>query len=128
MTRRAGIEYLPVVFPGFSWHNLFSHRGEDWPLNQIPRLGGRFYWHQAYNAIGAGARGVFVAMFDEVDEGTAIYKLAPTRADLPVQGAFLALDADGEILPSDWYLQVTAQISRMLRGELPLEPELPIRP
>src|SRR5207249_1822676 len=33
--RTHGKDYLPVVFPGFSWHNL---RPES-PLNQIPRLG-----------------------------------------------------------------------------------------
>ena len=67
-------------------------------------------------------------MFDEVDEGTAIFKIASTRAGLPVQGTFLALDADGETLPSDWYLQVTREIGRMLRGAIPLQSELPIRP
>ena len=34
-----GIDYLPVVFPGFSWHN--ENGGT---LNQIPRNGGAFYW------------------------------------------------------------------------------------
>ena len=67
-------------------------------------------------------------MFDEVDEGTAIYKLAPTRAHLPAQGSFLALDADGETLLRDWYLRVTEQIARMLHGELPIQPVLPIQP
>ena len=32
-TRRLGIDYLPVLFPGFSWHKL---KGTP-PLNQIPR-------------------------------------------------------------------------------------------
>ena len=67
-------------------------------------------------------------MFDEVDEGTAIYKLAPTRAQIPAQGTFLALDADGESLPADWYLRVTGEIGRMLRGERPAQPDLPISP
>ena len=31
-----GREYLPVIFPGFSWFNL-----NGGPLNQIPRNGGR---------------------------------------------------------------------------------------
>ncbi|MEY3021078.1 MAG: Choline-sulfatase, partial [Planctomycetota bacterium] len=67
--RERGIGYLPVVFPGFSWHNL-----KGGALDQIPRRGGRFLWSQAVGAKNAGAEGAYVAMFDEVDEGTAIFK------------------------------------------------------
>lgn len=35
-----GMDYLPVVFPGFSWHN---HMGGTKPINQIPRLKGKFF-------------------------------------------------------------------------------------
>ena len=69
---------MPVVFPGFSWHNLRRRR-----LNQIPRRGGAFYWRQVWNAVDAGATMLKTAMFDEVDEGTAMFKLAPTAAKLP---------------------------------------------
>ena len=65
--------YMPVVFPGFSWHNLKRTAKE----NQIPRLGGEFLWRQAYNAKMAGATVLKIAMFDEVDEGTAILKAVP---------------------------------------------------
>ena len=34
-------------------------------------------------------------MFDEVDEGTAMYKCAPTAAQLPAQGTFVPLNIDG---------------------------------
>ena len=44
--RSSGLDYLPVVFPGFSWHNLMAGRGKDAPLDAIPRLGGRFLWSQ----------------------------------------------------------------------------------
>ena len=74
----AGKRYMPVVFPGFSWHNL---RGGA--SNEIPRRGGAFYWRQVWNAVGAGATMLKTAMFDEVDEGTAMFKLAPTAAELP---------------------------------------------
>ena len=67
-------------------------------------------------------------MFDEVDEGTAIFKAAETQAEVPAQGHFLSLDADGEKVPSDWYLRVTGEIGRMLRGEIPPQPDLPIKP
>jgi predicted phosphodiesterase len=58
----ANIDYMPVVFPGFSWWNL---KGEK--FNHIKRNGGRFFWRQFYNAIDAGANMVYVAMVDEVD-------------------------------------------------------------
>ena len=107
--------YMPVIFPGFSWHNL-KPAGKE---NQIPRLRGDFLWRQAYNAKIAGARMLKIAMFDEVDEGTAILKAAPNRRDAPDQGFWLTLDADGADLPADHYLKLAAEITRMFHGEIP---------
>ena len=73
--------YMPVIFPGFSWHNL-SPRS---PQNQIPRLKGQFLWQQAVNARAAGARLLKIAMFDEVNEGTAMFKAAPTAPTRPTR-------------------------------------------
>jgi len=109
-----GIGYSTVIWPGFSWHNLTG--GTE---NAIPRNGGNFIWRQAYNAVDAGANMIYVAMFDEVDEATAIYKIAPTSAETPDQGYWLALDADGYSLPSDWYLRLTYDIEKMLRDNTP---------
>ncbi len=118
-----GIDYMPVIFPGFSWHNL-----NGGPLNQIPRNGGAFYWRQAYNAVTAQCTMVYGAMFDEMDEGTAMLKLAPTAAQLPANATFVPLNIDGQTLPSDWYLRLADQASRMLRGDIPALPQLPITP
>ena len=120
-----GLDYMPVVFPGFSWHNL---KGDPSPLNQIPRNGGTFYWRQVYNAISAGCTMIYGAMFDEVDEGTAMFKMAPTPNELPVEGTFVPLNIDGTNLPSDWYLRLADQASRMLRGDIPLQSQIPITP
>ena len=46
-----GKDYMPVLFPGFSWHNM----KKDAPQNMIPRLGGRFFWKQVKGAVDAGA-------------------------------------------------------------------------
>ncbi len=118
-----GIDYMPVVFPGFSWYN--ENGG---PLNQIPRNGGSFYWRQVYDDAHAGCNMIYGAMFDEVNEGTAMYKLVPTTAQLPAQGEFLALDCDGITLNSDWYLRLANQAGMMLRGEIPLQNTIPISP
>ena len=116
--------YMPVIFPGFSWHNL----NRDKPENQIPRLGGKFLWEQAYNARKAGASIVKIAMFDEVNEGTAILKAAPLRVDAPQQGYWLTLDADGDHLPNDWYLRLAGEIGRMFRGEEVPSSKVPAHP
>lgn len=109
-TRRFGIGYMPVVFPGFSWHNL-NPRGS---LNAIPRRGGRFYWAQVQRALRAGNTMLYGAMYDEVDEGTAMFKLAPSAAQAPAEVPTVTLDADGEALPSDWYLRLGRETQRRL--------------
>jgi hypothetical protein len=114
--------YMPVVFPGFSWANL----KKDAKPNQIPRNGGRFFWRQAVNAKQAGASMLKIAMFDEVNEATAVFKIAARRQDAPEQGFWLTLDADGESLPSDWYLRLSGEITRIFHGQRPAD--RPYRP
>lgn len=119
---RQKIDYMPVIFPGFSWYNLRNGRS---PFNQIPRNGGRFFWHQSYNVLKAGVRMVYIAMYDEVDEGTAMFKIAPTAAQKPVDGRFVSLDQDGEQLPADWYLQLAGATAEILRGKAVNSPAIP---
>ncbi len=124
LTKKNRQLYMPVIFPGFSWHNLNRDKAE----NQIPRLGGEFLWRQAYNARMSGASIVKIAMFDEVNEGTAIFKAAPSRTDAPGQGYWLTLDADGNKLPNDWYLRLAGEIGRMFRDEVHASSTLPKHP
>ncbi len=42
--------------------------------------------------------------------------MAAKRQDAPEQGFWLTLDADGEDLPSDWYLKLSGEITRRFRG------------
>ncbi|MEM7147517.1 MAG: glycoside hydrolase family 71/99-like protein [Verrucomicrobiota bacterium] len=114
----AELEYLPVVFPGFSWHNL---NGEE--LGAIPRLKGKFLWSQFVAAKRAGSEMVYVAMFDEVDEGTAIFKCTN---DVPVGEGVTFLGYEG--LPPDHYLWLTGKGAELIRGELPLRGVVPKRP
>ncbi len=81
---------------------IFVAQSEDGTAkeNQIPRLRGEFLWRQAYNAKMAGAKVLKIAMFDEVDEGTAIFKAASHRKEAPEQGYWLTLDADGADCPA----------------------------
>jgi hypothetical protein len=106
-------DYLPVIFPGFSWQNLSKSRGKEAQFDAISRRGGEFIWAQAVAAKTAGAKMLYVAMFDEMDEATAIFK---TTQQPPVGASrFIAEPA----LPSDHYLWLTGQIARHLRGEIP---------
>jgi len=116
--------YMPVIFPGFSWHNLKP----DTAPNRIPRDRGEFLWRQAYNAKMAGASMLKIAMFDEVNEGTAILKVASRRQDAPDQGFWLTLDADGSQLPSDWYLRLAGEVTRMFHGEIAPNVRMPENP
>jgi hypothetical protein len=115
--RERSIDYLPVVFPGFSWHNL--HGG---PLGQIPRRKGQFYWRQFAEAHRVGATCAYVAMFDECDEGTAIFKCEA----LP-SGNLAEILIDYEGLPSDHYLRLTGAAGRGLRHEFPFPTHPPTR-
>lgn len=121
-TKSLNIDYMPVVFPGFSWYNLKV----DANLNDKPRDGGKFLWHQFFNAMDAGCNMVYVAMYDEVDEGTAIYKLAENDEQTPTTGTFVPLDYDGYELPSDWYLRLTGEATKMLRDEITLTSTIPL--
>jgi hypothetical protein len=128
---QCGAEYMPVVFPGTAFHNSNNGLGPapaNQPFNLIPRRGGRLYWRQVYDAVSMGAPMIFNAMFDEVDEDTAMYKIAATVNDQPVGVQLLSMDADGEKLPSDWYLRLGGAATKMLRGEIPLAPEIPLNP
>ena len=112
-----GKKYLPVVFPGFSWHNMKP----DSPLDQIPRHKGQFLWSQYVQAKKAGATMIYQAMFDEMDEGTAIFKCTNS----PPVGASPFLTYEG--LPSDHYLWLTGLGGRLLRGEVQPSEQVPQR-
>ncbi|MET0638007.1 MAG: glycoside hydrolase family 71/99-like protein [Chitinophagaceae bacterium] len=122
--KKNGVDYVPCVYPGFSWHNLSRYEFPDdiKPVGSIPRQGGRFYWQMISTSLKAGAGMLYVAMFDEVNEGTAIFKGSD---DPPVSKKALFIDMDGK--PSDHYLWLTGQAGKMLRKEIPLTQNIPVR-
>ena len=120
----AGVTYMPSIFPGYSFYNA-NHAKKQ---NEIPRLGGKFLWQQGMGAKAAGAPAVKIAMFDEVNEATAMFKLVSKRSEAPPTGYWLALDADGEQLPSDWYLRLAGELTQIIHGEKPAVDIIPIKP
>lgn len=103
-----GMEYLPVLFPGFRWKNLKSVSDDG-----IPRVRGRFLWEQFIATRLAGNRSAYIAMFDEIDEGTAIFKCTN---DPPIGDSTFETY---EGLRSDHYLWLCQEGRRLLRDEPP---------
>jgi hypothetical protein len=114
---KLGMGYMPTAFPGFSWENL---RRSSSGSSIIPREKGAFYWRQFVHFKQLGIKTVFVGMFDEVDEGTAIYKVSNT----PPPGNYFGTY---EGMPSDWYLRLTGAATKMMRGQIPLSTNIPIQ-
>ncbi|HZP54775.1 lectin [Actinocrinis sp.] len=109
-----GIDYQPCVLPG------------DVSANQ--RAHGDFMWRQFYNMVRAGVQGIYISMFDEYGEGNQIAKTAENQAMTPAGSGLLALDADGTACSSDYYLRLTDDGGRMLKGQIALTATRPTQP
>ena len=110
-----GCIYVPLVYPGFSWDNMHEYAPGT---SKKPRLQGLFLWNQFLDAKEINARTVYVAMFDEIDEGTAIFKVSDNP---PVNHYFIGLEG----LPSDFYLLLTGYATRMMRGNVDVPNDMP---
>lgn len=101
------IDYAPLVYPGFAWRNMC---GTDSFF--VPRNNGSFFRKQLDGAIEMGARMIYVAMFDEIDEGTAIFKCSST-VPVPENGTeFIPIDKG---LSSDHYLKTAGYAAKRLK-------------
>ncbi|MEU6852274.1 discoidin domain-containing protein [Actinacidiphila alni] len=109
-----GIDYQPCVLPG--------------DVSGRQRAHGDFMWRQFYNVVRAGAQGIYISMFDEYNEGNQIAKTAESQAWTPTNSGFLALDEDGTACSSDYYLRLTGDGGRMLKGQIALTPTRPTQP
>ncbi len=117
-----GLDYAPVIYPGFSWYNLMYKRNPKVKFNSAPRLKGDFYWTLARGMIENGSEMIYVAMFDEVDEATAIFKI---RDDIPPTKNCKFITNEG--MGSDYYLFLSGEIGKILRGESKLQELVPQR-
>jgi chitodextrinase len=109
-----GIDYQPCVLPG--------------DVSGRQRVHGDFMWRQFYNMVRVGAQGIYISMFDEYGEGNQIAKTAEHAATTPIGSGLLALDEDGTTCSADYYLRLTADGGRMLKGQLALTAVRPTQP
>jgi hypothetical protein len=118
LVKAQGLRYMPVVFPGFSWHNLMTVRGEPAKalVNQIPRGCGNFIWKQSQLVGSSGSRMAYVAMLDEFDEGTAMLPAEPLKAAFPSEIEGVYLNRDGCSLAADWYMTVLGKIAGNIKA------------
>jgi len=107
-----GLEYQPLIFPGFAWSQWKSGN----TVNDYPRQEGRFAWEQFKCINNAGIKNLYLAMFDEYDEGTAWMKNATDFTEIPTNQYFLTASADGYWLSSDYQLRVARQMSLVMKG------------
>lgn len=116
--QKNGVDYAPLCFPGFSWRNMPGNQRSK----QIHRNKGTFFWQQLSGAISLGAEMLYIAMFDEIDEGTAIFKCAHQVPVSQPGSTFVPIE---EGIGSDHYLWLAGRAARMLRREIPLSKEMP---
>ena len=100
---------MPVIFPGFRWKNLMATRDHPNTSNEIGRMKGKFFEAQGHALISAGVKMLYIAMFDEIDEGTAIFKCTNN----PPVGASDFGTFDG--MPPDTYLRLAGEFSAELK-------------
>ena len=81
--RKLGLPYYAHVKPGFSWANMKHLPTGDDTLAYSPHLGGKYYWDQMARSAEAGSERMFVGMFDEYDEGTAIIPMSDDTPATP---------------------------------------------
>jgi autotransporter-associated beta strand protein len=108
-----GQDYYPHIWPGFSWAHLKKLPASP-PTQYTDRNGGQFYWDKGRTWINAGADRLFIGMFDEYDEGTAIM---PMTDDPPPPYTEWGRFINNQGKPSDWWMMLSDELKRMMWGQ-----------
>jgi hypothetical protein len=109
-----GIDYQPCVLPG--------------DLSARQRVHGDLMWHEFYNAVRVGCQAIYISMYDEFNEGNQITKTAADGSWIPAGSGYLGLNEDGTWCSSDYYLRLTRDGDKMLKGQIGLTSTRPTIP
>ncbi len=112
-----GLDYQPCILPGDTGQ----------------RVHGNLMWEMFYNAKKAGVQGLYISMYDEFNEGNQISCTAENASMAPVGSSslYFTLDQDGTACSSDYYLRLTGDGGRMVKGGIALtsvRPTVPMLP
>ena len=112
-----GIDYQPCILPGDTGQ----------------RTHGNLMWFEFANFTKLGVQGIYISMFDEFNEGNQIACSAENASMIPTGSGsrYLTLGQDGAACSSDYYLRLTGDGGRMLKGQTPLtytRPTVPMLP
>jgi len=103
------IAFMPTIWPGFAWTNMSGNTGQP---NATPRNAGQHIWDQVRPYLNHESnsnneiRSLYLAMFDEYDEGTNWMKAGVDFFDIPLNQYFQTHSADGLWLSSDYYMRM----------------------
>lgn len=112
-TRENGIDYMPVAFPGYSFGNA---KGRSELVDEIPRRCGEFYSMQLNSyVLDIKAVTLYTAMFDELDEATAIMKIATDERKTPKNSTLVRIKTPNCDVNSDFYLKLAGTATENLR-------------
>ena len=100
------VNYLPVIYPGFSWHNMNNNS----PFDEISRKNGSFYKKMIATVKSINPKNVYIAMFDEINEGTAIFKI-DTNPPKPKNLNFIS----NKSISNDYFLLLSRELANYLK-------------
>jgi len=115
LCKKLGITSMPHVWPGFSWAHLMRKQE---PAAFTDRAGGTFFRDRIAQALAAGCDRLFVGMFDEYDEGTAIMPMSSDPPPPgPPAGRFLTNGKDA----SDLWMRIAGEAGAALKAPSPAQ-------
>lgn len=108
------IGYLPHTRPGFSWTHLKNIAAGSPEDPYFKREGGANLWDKLEILQPIAPAAIFVGMFDEYDEGTAVMPMADDHPPAHTDRRFLNNEGHD---PFTW-LKITGTMGQMLQGNL----------
>jgi regulation of enolase protein 1 (concanavalin A-like superfamily) len=116
-----GIKAQMHAWPGFSWHNL---KQLTFPTQYSDRQGGQFFWNRISSGITTvNPEALFVGMFDEYDESTAVMPMSDDPPILPDPNIGHYITNDGS--PKDWWMTLSGYAQDTLCKQIPLSSTMP---